>query len=448
MSVLALAMVVLAFGPRGYDGPTDVAGPTVDLPEPAAVEDPAPTIAIEPADDPPPVLPRSVAPVGRRTRVGPSGPETVRAPSERTWIAGFFLDAGYVVNSNLPDNHVNRAQFTAPRSGEFTVQYAAAYLRHDPIEAEPWQFECALQFGPAANALVATDPTPGGNASRFTGIDVWEHLVRANVGGRVPKAGTEIAVGLFGTPISMWSFWTKDNWNYSTPWHLNAVPYVLMGGRILQPLGKKVVLHGWVVNGAQTYADVNKAPSYLAGPVITPVPGLQLASLVYFGPEDKDVAPRAWRTLIDNWVFYDAGAWGIAAAFDVMRERVTRLPGQPVALYLAGAINPRVRVGHWRKGAIEWHLTGRAEAFWDRDGRIYGVRQLLGSGALTSDLRLFELVIVRIEYRYDHSNARSGYFYRGAAIHDDDRGLARQQHTVFFTLTGTFEHRFALRRKK
>ena len=36
----------------------------------------------------------------------------------------------------------------------------------------------------------------------------------------------------------------------------------------------------------------------------------------------------------------------------------------------------------------------------------------------SSDLRLFEYLQLRVEYRYDRSNATAGFFYRGAAIHD------------------------------
>lgn len=442
----AFLWLVMA-APRGYAGVGAVESGDEPEPEPVVSTDadtearrPAPARAAAAPSAGPPVQPD-------RTRVGPSGPERVRIPDARTWVVGVFADAGYVYDSNHPDNHVNRGEFTAPRSGEFTVPFAAVFMRHDPIESEPWQVEVALQAGPATAALVENEPQPGGDASRFAGPQVWQHLGRANVGGRIPKAGTEIAAGLFGTPISMWSFWTKDNWNYSTPWHLNAVPYVLMGARVLQPIGKRVVLHAWVVNGAQTYADLNKVPSYLAGVVVTPTTGLQIAQMAYFGPEDVDPDPSAWRLLSDTWVFYDAGRWGIAAAFDVMRERLTTYPDAPVAMYVAGAIAPRVRVLTALRNRLRWYLTARGEVFWDRDGRIYGVDQLIASGALTSDLRFWENLLVRVEYRYDQTSAENGYFYRHEAIHDDDEGLARKQHTVYFTLTGMFEHWFAIKRK-
>ncbi|HWB80151.1 MAG TPA: outer membrane beta-barrel protein, partial [Nannocystaceae bacterium] len=366
----------------------------------------------------------------------------------RNWVVGAFLDAGYVFASNRPDNHVNRGIVTAPRTGELTVSYAAAYVRHDASEREPLALELALQIGPAATALVAGEPQPGGDASRFAGPNVWQHLGRANVGGRIPRAGTELSAGLFNTPIGYWSFWPKDNWSYSTPWHLNAVPYVLMGGRIVQPAGERVMLHAWIVNGYQTYADANDVPSYMFGLTVAPTASLSLGHFDYFGPEDVDIAARSWRWLSDTWLFFERDRFGIAGVFDAMRERLTHVPGQPVALQLAGEVSARVRLLDAREGRVKWYLAGRGEAFWDRDGRMFGVRQLLGSGLVGTDLRLWDYLLVRLEYRYDRTDNQQGFFYRKSAVRDDDTGLGREQHAVYFVLTGMFEHWFAARPKR
>lgn len=413
--------------------------PEPSEPAPAPSEPPAPAPAPAPAREPVP---------GLVDTPPPSTPAEPASEPPRTWMVGAFIDAGYVFSSNLPDNHVNRGIGTAPRTGEFTIPLAIGQLRHDPTEAEPWQLELALQFGPAATALLSADPLPGGDASRFTGTEVWQHISRANVGGRIPRARTEIAAGVFTTPIGYWSFWPKDNWLYSTPWHLNAVPYVLMGGRVLQPVGERVVLHAWVVNGWQTYADVNKVPSYMGGGSVSPVDGLQLGQFVYFGPEARDPSPRAFRVLSDTWAIYEAKRWGISGVFDVMRERVTEIPGAPLALYVVGSLSPRVTLLRAREDRVKWRLAARGEAFWDRDGRIYGVDQLLGSASIDTDVDLFGHLLLRLEYRYDRTTSPAGFFYRGAAIHDADPGLGREQHTVFVMATGIFEHWFRLRRRE
>jgi Putative beta-barrel porin-2, OmpL-like. bbp2 len=401
--------------------------------------EPEPRAEAEPREPEPPA-PVDPAPVLMPVAAPPSPPEP-----RRTWMVGAFVDAGYAFASNRPDNHVNRGLATAPRIGEFTVPMAAGQVRHDASEQEPWQLELALQFGPAATALVVADPLPGGDASRFTGIEVWQHVGRANAGGRIPGLGTEISAGVFGTPIGYWSFWPKDNWTYSTPWHLNAVPYGLMGGRVLQPVGERVVLHAWVVNGWQSYADVNRVPSYMGGVIGRPIDGLQLGQFVYFGPEDHDPNARAFRVLSDTWAIYDAERWGISAVFDVTRERLTLQPGEPVALYVTGAVTPRVRLWRSARERVKWWLAARGEAFWDRDGRMFGVDQLLGSVAVDTDVDIFGHLLLRLEYRYDRSTNPAGFFYRGNAIRDTDPGLGRDQHTIFLMATGRFEHWFGVR---
>jgi hypothetical protein len=414
--------------PRPYEGPAAIA---------ASSSQSEPVVAAA-AETSPPAEERAAEP--------PVEP-TPEPQDDRTWMVGAFIDTGYVFNSNLPDNHVNRGNGTAPRTGEFTVPLAVAQVRHDASEREPWSLELALQFGPAATALAAADPQPGGDGSRLAGATVWQHISRANVGGRIPRAGTEIAAGVFTTPIGYWSFWPKDNWLYSTPWHLNGVPYVLMGARVLQPVGKRVVLQAWVFNGYQTYADINKVPSYMAGAIVTPVDGLQLGHFEYFGAEDLDPKPRAWRLLSDTWVNYEGERFGIGGVFDVIRERLTLVPGEPIALTISGSIVPRVKLLDRKDGNLQWALAARGEAYWDRDGRIFGVRQLLGSASLGSDVRLWKHLTVRAEYRYDRTTNRDGFFYRGAAVNDDDDGLGREQHTVFAMLSGSFEHWFRTRRK-
>lgn len=464
-SVLLAVVVPSEVGPevaRAYEGPGEVAAdadaieavtPVVD--EPRAPEAPAPTTALEPdaaqrdAQSQPAsaegglVEPeRAASP--RRRRWSRDRPRDGRA---RTWAVGGFVDTGYTFDHNLPDNHIDRGNFTSLRSNEITVHLTALYVNHPATDDEPWSFEVAAQFGTTAAGLIASEPNAGGDQGPTAGREVWEHVGRANVGARIPKTGTELAVGVFGTPIGIWSLWSKDNWTYSTPWHLNAVPYVLMAGRVTQPIGRKVVTQLWITNGWQTYGDLNRLPSTMVGGTYTPVDDLALSTWTYFGPEDVDNRPRAWRLLSDTYAIYDRDRWAIAAVFDVGRERLTGVFGEPVALWMAGAMTVRGRVWQGRRKRARWDMSGRGELFWDRDGRMFGVRQRMWSATYGNGWSLFDHLQVRIEYRYDRSSNPAGYFYRGAAITDDADGLGTDQHSVFFALVGMFEHRFATRRE-
>ncbi len=118
----------------------------------------------------------------------------------RPWEVGGFVDANYSFNSNLPDNHVNRLRSAVPRTGEFSLNLAVAYIRRDAVPGQTSPtFELALQAGPAADALMYYEPEPGGADSRFAGKEVFKHIGRANVGVKL-KRGTELSAGMHLSP--------------------------------------------------------------------------------------------------------------------------------------------------------------------------------------------------------------------------------------------------------
>jgi hypothetical protein len=365
-----------------------------------------------------------------------SPPPEEDAPEAGPWVLGGFIDAAYLASSNLPNNHIYRGMFSSPRTNELTLNLAGVYVERTPGKRDPFHLELALHLGPAADALLSGEPTPGGEDSQFAGVETWKHLARANAGLSL-DTGTDITAGLMVCPIGLGVFWTLPNWHYTTPWTLNAVPYYLLGARVSQKVGDKVQLQGWVVNGWQTMGDINKVPSYVAAIVITPVDDVTIQELVYFGPDDLDIRPRAWRTFVNSQIGWNTERVGVAALFDIGRERLTMLPGEPVALWLAPAADVRWRVLGKRH---TWDMAVRGGGYWDRDGRMFGVRRnWLIEGVYTNDVRLFDHVLLRVEYRYDHATAEGGFFYRGAATNAASPGLASDQHTVVAALTGYFE---------
>lgn len=383
---------------------------------------------------------REVLPPGRLGRRRP------RHPPERpaTWIVGGFVDVGYAFNSNLPANHISRGAVLTPRVGEFTIQTVAVSLTHDATDNEPFRLELALQAGAAVDALYAGEPIPGGANGRFAGPEVWKHIGRANAG-YLTRRGTEIGAGLFASPLGIGGFWSKDNWNYSASWESRAAAFYFAGVRVAQKLPRGFGIEGWLVNGFQTSADVNRAPSYIAG-MTWAKPGWNVANYVYFGPDDIDLAPRAWRMLVSSQLTYTRERFGVAAVWDVGRERLTAAAGAPVALWTGGALFVRGRVLSRERAALD--LAARPGAFLDRDRRLFGAQGWLLSGTATATLHVLQYLLPRVEYRYDHYVGVGGFFYRGDAVTDADPRLARSQHTVYFSLVGMFEHAFATPRRR
>lgn len=359
------------------------------------------------------------------------------------WTFGSFVDVAYLVNSNAPQNHVYRGTVTTPRTGEFTINLASAYLFHEPTHDAPFRFELAGQFGGATDALYASEPRPGAPDDVAAGAEVWKHLARANAGVLVRRTKTEIGAGLFASPIGIGGFWSRTNWNYSPSWESNAAPFYLAGARILQTLPAGFGLEAWVVNGWQTIGDANAAPSYLAG-LTWSGSDVSVAQYVYFGPDQADLSPASWRVHSDTFVMWERPRFGVGVVWDYGQERIE------------AEMEP-ARINRWTGGGVFVHglavdrehfeldLALRPDAWYEDGDSIYGVSQWLVSGTATVNLRLFDAVLVRVEYRYDRSTADDGFFFRGEAIAPGDEGLANDQHTVFLNLTGYFERSFGIK---
>jgi hypothetical protein len=383
-----------------------------------------------------------------------AGPRPAPKPDEpepaRTWQAELFVDIFYAVNSNSPNNHVMRGFSTAPRSGEITPNVIGGFVRHQATDEEPWWFEIGLHAGPGVDALVAAEPVAGGEDGRFTGVEVFKHIALANAGFRIRKSKTSMRAGVIESPFGLSSFWSFRNTTY-TPMHQNnIVPYYFAGARISQEVPGGLTLSGWVVNGAQTYSDVNKAPSGVASVSWSPAPrkgmhALTINSHVLFGPEGQSIAAADWFILWDStivWAFDEHFSMGVAWDYSIEN------PGRSKAeqnLYTGGGIYARGTL--FENEIARLDLVLRPDFLWDRDGRFFGVPQWLITPSAGADLALWGHLFFRVQYRYDYSTNPDGFFYRGAAITDDADGLARQQHTVFFGLTGLWDFWFGRRKQ-
>jgi hypothetical protein len=344
-----------------------------------------------------------------------------------------------------------RGYLTTPRSGEFVPGVVGGFIRHRATDAEPWWIEIGLHAGANVDSLTAAEPVAGGEDGRFAGVEVFKHIALANAGFRIKKSKTSIGAGVFESPLGISYFWSFRNSTYTPMWQNHIVPYYLIGANVSQPLTKSLTFSAWLVNGAQAYADNNKAPSGVASLIWSPAPrkgmhALTLASHVLFGPEGQSLAPEDWYVLWDTtitWAFDEH--FSMAAVWDFAIEN----PGRAKAeqnLYTGGGILARGCV--LERGIARMDIVLRPEVLWDRDGRFFGVPQWLITPSAGADLALWERLIFRVQYRYDYSTSPAGFFYRGAATTDGGPGLAREQHTVFFALVGLWDFWFGRHTQK
>jgi len=74
-------------------------------------------------------------------------PDPIPATGTDLWHYGAYLDVGYVVNPNFPENHLWRNRATAARHNEFAPNMALAYVRKDATESSRWGMELGVQGG-------------------------------------------------------------------------------------------------------------------------------------------------------------------------------------------------------------------------------------------------------------------------------------------------------------
>jgi hypothetical protein len=74
-------------------------------------------------------------------------PDPIPATGTDLWHYGAYLDVGYVLNFNFPENHLWRNRATAARHNEFAPNMALAYVRKDATESSRWGMELGVQGG-------------------------------------------------------------------------------------------------------------------------------------------------------------------------------------------------------------------------------------------------------------------------------------------------------------
>ncbi|MGZ8382980.1 MAG: outer membrane beta-barrel protein, partial [Nitrospira sp.] len=92
------------------------------------------------------------------------------------WHYGAYLDVGYVLNFNFPENHLWRNRATAARHNEFAPNMALAYVRKDVNESSRWGMELGVQGGYDSERFAFLQ-----GEREVSGADTLRHIHRANV---------------------------------------------------------------------------------------------------------------------------------------------------------------------------------------------------------------------------------------------------------------------------
>jgi hypothetical protein len=111
-------------------------------------------------------------------RKGEIGGPTLEAQQQQQpdWHYGGFVDLGYSLDFNFPQNHLFRDRSTAHRVNELDLNMGAVYVRKDATERSRWGMELMGQGGQDALNFGF-----GTNLPKVDGSDALRHFGRANV---------------------------------------------------------------------------------------------------------------------------------------------------------------------------------------------------------------------------------------------------------------------------
>jgi hypothetical protein len=350
------------------------------------------------------------------------------------WQYGGFVDVGYLQNFNHPDNHLWRSKQTSPRTNELTPNMGLVYLRKDPAERSRWGIEVALQAGYDTDDLVP-DPKAGG-PQPISGADTLRHLARANVSYLAPIGeGVTFTAGLFKGAKTYEEFYAKYNLNYTRTYLTDYNPNFLIGFGASYPVTKSLELGLYVVTEYLHLSHANDLPSYISKMEWRATDNVTLYQSVYYGPDQQATAMQYWRTFADSTVEWRTPDWRMALSYDIGTEKIADVGGARATWMGAALFTQRHLAG-------PWSVAVRPEFYWDPQGRMTEREQLIWANTTTLEYKRHlgrQLVIVRLEHRYDRSTGSQGGFFRGGSSSTDAPGLAGSQHLAILGVIWAFD---------
>lgn len=344
-----------------------------------------------------------------------------------------YADISYIYNFAESDpgssSRTNRVRTFDVEPNGFTPQAFELVLEKPMDDQMPIGFRTDLFMGDDASVIKATGlgrPATSGDAD----FDVQQLYITA----KAPVGdGIDFKVGKFVTLLGAEVIESPANWNFSRSYMFGfAIPFTHTGILASYPLGEFGSVTTGVVNGWDIVDDNNKAKSLLGNVTLTPLEGVTLSFNGITGAE-RSGDNRNDRTVFDFVATYQP------------LEKLTLMAnydyGHESGLVQGSAGTAGFDSADWTGLALyakydltdTWSLAGRTEWFDDKDAVRAGGGGLTGLGGtfndidfyewtLTSQWKLHEHVLARLEYRHD--KADEDVFFHDAA------GFINYQDTV------------------
>lgn len=324
----------------------------------------------------------------------------------RLFHYGGFVDLGYLVDFNFPENHLFRDRSTTPMVNEFNLNMLAGYIRKDATESSRWGTELLVQAGEDSKGFAFAVGVP-----KVQDFDVWRHFGRANVSYLAPVGnGLTVQAGLFNSFIGYESLYAKDNANYTRAWIADYSPYLMFGANAVYSFNDQWTGAVFIINGYAHLAHDNNAPSYGGQVQYKPTSAWTIKETIYYGPDQSDTSIEFWRFFSDSIVEWKGDRLTVAVDYQIGTQRNASAPGNPRDFYTGATLETRWHI------AGPWAASVRPEFYWDRNGLMTGSEQFIKAITTTAEYRLpykWTNAIARLEYRYDDSTGPGGGFFKG-----------------------------------
>ena len=287
-----------------------------------------------------------------------TGISTLSQPEPATqekplWHYGGFIDLGYSLDFNFPDNHLFRNRSTTPRVNELDLNMAGVYVRKDATESSRWGTEWLVQAGEDSKAFGFDTNLP-----KVSGSDVWRHFGRANVSYLAPAGnGLTLQAGLFNSFIGYESLYAKDNGNYTRAWIADYSPYLMFGVNALYAFNDQWTGAFFVINDYFHLENPNSLPSYGGQIQYKPAPAWTLKETVYYGPDQADTSLEFWRFFSDTIAEWKDDELTVGFDYQIGTQKNASAPGNPRNFYTGATIETRLHI------AGPWTVSVRPEFF-------------------------------------------------------------------------------------
>lgn len=345
---------------------------------------------------------------------GGSGGPVIGLPSALSGVEiGGFVDTAYTYNFNEPEDTINDGRIFDVQSNSFVVHNAELSLSRAADEYSPVGFNLTLMFGDDAEVTTSTG---------FTGdeFDIQQAYVEylADVGD-----GLTLTFGKQATLIGAEVIESIDNWNYSRSYMFGlAIPFTHTGIRASYPVSETLTFTTGVNNGWSVVDDDNKG-KMIEGQLAWE-DGPYFASLTGgYSPEfTAGIDDNADRWILDIVATYQAtDQLAFMLNYDYgYDENATAIGKNAVWQGIAGYAKYDM--------SDTWSIAGRYEFFRDNDGsKLPTLSAAVGDTSfqeftLTSEHKLHEHLVARLEYRHDIANSN--------VFGHDDSGFQNYQDTV------------------